>query len=82
MCSSTKLLTTLVNLTTHYEEERARYNAAFAKFDAVRNQYRARECGDAEFLAAKNADLIDEIKAYRNLHRPRTTRRLSHVLIN
>ena len=54
------------DLTTHYEEERARYNAAFAKFDAVRNQYRARQCGDAEFLAAKNADLIDEIKAYRN----------------
>lgn len=40
---------------THYEEERARYNAAFAKFDAVRNQYRARQCGDAEFLAAKKA---------------------------
>ena len=39
----------------HYEEERARYNAAFAKFDAVRNQYRARQCGDAEFLAAKKA---------------------------
>ena len=38
---------------THYEEERAHYNAAFAKFDAVRNQYRARQCEDAEFLAAK-----------------------------
>ncbi len=37
----------------HYEEERAHYNAAFAKFDAVRNQYRARQCEDAEFLAAK-----------------------------
>lgn len=29
------------------------HNAAFRKFDAVRNAYRALQCGDAEFLAAR-----------------------------
>lgn len=29
------------------------HDAAFHKFDAVRKAYRAREVGDAEFLAAK-----------------------------
>ncbi len=42
-----------MNDLTHYEEERKRYSAAFAEFDAVRRRYRARQCGDAEFLAAK-----------------------------
>jgi hypothetical protein len=29
------------------------HNAAYAKFDAIRSEYRARKVGDAEFLAAR-----------------------------
>ena len=38
---------------THYEAAYAAHNQALAEFNAVRDSYRARAVGDAEFLAAK-----------------------------
>jgi hypothetical protein len=40
-------------MSNKYAEAIAAHNAAFAKFDAVRSDYRAMKVGDAEFLAAK-----------------------------
>jgi hypothetical protein len=38
---------------TAYEIAHDMYRAAFAKFDAVRNDYRAMKCDDATFLSAR-----------------------------
>lgn len=40
-------------MSTEYAAALAAHNAAFAKFDAVRDAYRARTVGDAEFLTAR-----------------------------
>jgi hypothetical protein len=40
-------------MSNEYAAALAAHNAAFAKFNAVRNAYRALKVGDAEFLAAK-----------------------------
>jgi len=38
---------------TAYEIAHNAYRAAFAKFDEVRNNYRAMKCDDATFIAAR-----------------------------
>lgn len=38
---------------TAYETAHNAYRAAFAKFDAIRNAYRAMKIGDSEFIAAR-----------------------------
>ena len=40
-------------MTTEYAAALESHNVAFRAFDAVRNDYRARSVGDAEFLAAR-----------------------------